>query len=92
MLCMSTIQVRTNDKMKKKAQKVLKNLGLDLSAAFNMFLVQIVVTNSIPFPIRTKNGMTPKAEKTLLKDIQWTLKHGKSYKSAKEMHDDILKG
>ena len=87
---MSTIQVRTNDRTKKKAQQVLKSLGLDLSTAINLYLVQIIVHAGIPFQILTENGMTPKAEKALLKDIEWTKKHGKRYMSTKEMFADIL--
>ena len=88
---MTTIQVRTNDKTKKKAQKVLKNLGLDLSTAINMYLVQIVVEEGIPFPIRMANGMTPEYEKKILKEIAWAKKYGKSYSSAREMHEDIMR-
>ena len=91
MLYMSTIQVRTNDKTKKRAQKILKNLGLDLSTAVNMYLVRIVVEEGIPFPIRTQNGMTPEYERELLKEIAWAKKYGKSYSSAREMHEDIMR-
>ncbi len=55
---MAQLQVRTDDKLKKQAQKILKGMGLDLSTAVNMYLYQIVSTESIPFPIRTKNGFT----------------------------------
>ena len=88
---MTTIQVRTEAKTKKAAQKVLKELGLDLSAAINMYLVQIVMMQGIPFELRTVNGFTPAQERKMLKEMEWALKHGKRYRSAKEMHDDILK-
>ncbi len=90
-MCMSTIQVRTNEKTKKKAQKILKNLGLDLSTAINLYLMKIVVTESIPFRIVTENGMTPEYEQEILKEIAWAKKHGKSYSSAQEMHEDIMR-
>ena len=89
---MSTIQVRTNQKTKRDAQHILKKLGLDLSAAINMYLVQIVVREGIPFPILTENGMTPEAERKILKEMAWAKKNGKRYTSAKEMHDDIMRG
>lgn len=88
---MSTIQVRTNDKTKKKAQKVLKHLGLDLSTAVNMYLVQIIVEEGIPFPILTEKGMTLARKRQLRKEAEWAMKYGKRYSSAKEMHDDIMK-
>lgn len=89
MVCMSTIQVRTNDKTKRKAQKILKNLGLDLSSAINVYLVQIVVYGGIPFPILTENGMTPQYEQQLLKEIE-EAKKGKGYRTARELHEAIM--
>ncbi len=87
----TTIQIRTKSQTKKAAQKVLQNLGLDLSTAINLYLVQIIEKKGIPFMILTENGMTPAMEAKMLKEIEWTKKHGKRYSSAKEMHDDILK-
>jgi DNA-damage-inducible protein J len=86
----ATIQVRTNPKTKKAAQQVLAKLGMDLSTAINIYLVQIVEKKGIPFQILTENGMTPEKERQILKEIDWALKHGKSFSSTKEMFDDIL--
>ena len=88
---MATIQVRTNEKTKKAARRILETLGLDLSTAINIYLVQIIEKKGIPFEILTENGMTPAEEKELLEDMAWSMKHGKRYASAKEMHEDILK-
>ena len=87
---MTTIQIRTNPKTKKDAQKVLSKLGLDLSTAINVYLVQIVATQSIPFQIVTENGFTPAEEQKMLKEAAWAMKYGKRYSSTKEMFDDIL--
>lgn len=87
---MSTIQVRTNDKTKKKAQRVLKNLGMDLSSAINLYLVQIVISESIPFPILTENGMTLAKEKELLRAIASARRSKKTYSSAREAHEAIM--
>jgi DNA-damage-inducible protein J len=87
---MTTIQVRTDEKTKKAAQRMLQKLGMDLSTAINMYLVQIVLQKGIPFPVLTENGMTEKTEKRLLREIANTKKNGKRYASAKEMHRDIL--
>ena len=88
---MSTIQVRTPEKTKKNAQKILKDLGLDLSTAINIYLVQIIEKKGIPFEIITENGMTLSQELKILKEIEWAKKHGKRYSSTKEMFEDILK-
>ncbi len=87
---MSTIQVRTEEKTKRAAMKILKNLGLDLSTAINIYLVKIIAKQGIPFEILTENGMTPAQERKILKEMEWALKHGKRYSSAKEMFKDIL--
>ncbi len=87
---MTTIQVRTDEKTKKAAQRMLKKLGMDLSTAINMYLVQIILHKGIPFSIVTENGFTPQEEEKILKELAWTKKHGKRYSSTKEMFKDIL--
>lgn len=88
---MTTIQVRTQDKTKKAAMKILEKLGLDLSTAINIYLVQIIAKEGIPFEILTENGMTPAEEDRILKEMAWAKKYGKRYSSTKEMFQDILK-
>lgn len=87
----TTIQVRTNGKTKKDAMRILEKLGLDLSTAINVYLVQIIAKKGIPFEILTENGMTPAAEAKILKEIAWAEKYGKRYSSTKAMFRDILK-
>lgn len=87
---MASIQVRTDGTLKKKAQKILKDLGLDLSSAVNLYLKQIVITESVPFPIRTVNGFTSQQEKQMLEEMEDAVKHGKRYDSVDELFRDIL--
>ncbi|TSC58586.1 MAG: RelB/DinJ family addiction module antitoxin [Candidatus Peregrinibacteria bacterium Greene0416_19] len=87
---MSVIHVRTDAKLKQKAQKMLKEMGLDLSSAINLYLRQITITGSIPFEIRTVNGFTPSQERRMLREEKWALEHGKRFNSAEELMDDIL--
>jgi DNA-damage-inducible protein J len=86
---MSTIQVRTDEKLKREAMKVLKDLGLDLSTAVNMFLVQVKLRKAIPFEVRTENGLTPSQEEAILKEIADAKKNGKRYSSTKALFKDI---
>ncbi|WP_034467540.1 type II toxin-antitoxin system RelB/DinJ family antitoxin [Butyrivibrio proteoclasticus] len=46
-----TITVRVDENTKECASKVLKEVGLDMSTAVNMFLRQVIITNGIPFNI-----------------------------------------
>ncbi len=87
----STISIRINPKTKKAAQKTLSGLGLDLSSGVKMFLEQVVSTESIPFTPITKKGLKLRHGNIYRKEINWAMKHGKSYSTAEEMHADIFK-
>lgn len=93
---MTTINVRTDEKLKKAAGKVLKEMGLDMSNAVKLFLHQVVITKTIPFPVKTVKGFTPEEEKKLLKErkeLKKAVKAGevKLYDSIEELHAAILK-
>ncbi len=64
---MSTIQVRIDSKTKKEAKKVLDKVGLDMSSAIKVYLHQMVISQGIPFPILTENGLTIQQEREILK-------------------------
>jgi len=63
---MTTLQVRIDEKMKKAAKKVFSAVGLDMSSAIKVYFRQVVITQSIPFPLLTENGMTVQQEKEIL--------------------------
>ena len=48
----STIQVRVDDELKNKVDKLFKDLGTDTTSAIRMFLTQAVATNGFPFEIK----------------------------------------
>ena len=87
----TTIQIRVDKKMKKEASKAFKEMGLDISSGVKLFLHQVVKSQTIPFPIRTANGFTVEQEGQMIRETKEALKSGKSYKTAKELFDDILK-
>jgi DNA-damage-inducible protein J len=87
----TTLQIRIDAKTKSSAQKIFQSLGVDMSSGVKMFLQQVVNTESIPFEIRTKNGFTLKKEKQILRETAQTLKKEKGYRTAEEMHRDILR-
>jgi DNA-damage-inducible protein J len=47
----TNINIRTDSTTKHEAQKILSDLGLDMTTAFNMFLRQIIIRKGIPFTI-----------------------------------------
>ncbi len=87
----TTLQVRMNPKLKKEVQKILESIGLDLSSAINIYFRHITLTQGIPFPLRTANGFTLKQRKELDRLEAEARRSKKSYGSAKELFDDILR-
>ena len=87
----SKIQVRIDAKTKKLAKKTLEEIGIDMSSAIKLFLRNVIITQSIPLTLRTENGFTIAQEKEILKEAKGALKSSKGYKTAEELHKDILK-
>ena len=48
----SNINIRIDDKLKKEAEKLFNDLGMNMSSAINVFLKQSVREQKIPFEIR----------------------------------------
>lgn len=46
---MATITVRIDDKTKKEAESILKELGISTSSAINIFYRQIIRDKALPF-------------------------------------------
>lgn len=51
-----SVTMRIDKDLKLEAQRLFSELGLDMTTAYNMFLVQAVRTQSIPFEIALGNG------------------------------------
>jgi len=88
---MTTLQIRIDEKTKRKAKKTLENLGLDISSGVKLFLEQVITTQSIPFSAVTKEGYKLRRGKEYLKELAQIKKGGKYFSSTKEMFEDILK-
>ncbi|MDO8518312.1 MAG: type II toxin-antitoxin system RelB/DinJ family antitoxin [bacterium] len=90
----STLQIRVDKKVKDKAQKTFKAMGLDMSSGVKLFLNEVINSGAIPFPITCFNDLPQAKREQLLekweKEAQWALKYGKHYKTAEEAHDAIL--
>lgn len=85
---MTTVNVRVEAKTKKAASKVLKSIGLDLSAGVKIFLTQVAIDKGLPFR-PTKNPAAIRAKWD--REVEEALRTGKRYKSGRELLDDILK-
>ncbi len=81
----STITVRVDDNIKKKASSVFKEVGMDMSTAINVFLKQVIRSNGIPFPVSADvpNKTTKKAIKAAEKGQM------ASFSSIDELMEDL---
>ena len=78
----SQIQIRIDYKTKKQAQKILENLGLDISSAVKMLFKQIINTGGLPYEIRDENGFTVKKSQELKQAIVEAKTSSKNFSSA----------
>lgn len=51
---MAQINIRIDDNLKEKAEKLFGELGLNMSTAFNIFIRQSIRQGGIPFEITTQ--------------------------------------
>lgn len=84
----SSINVRVDENLKKDAEKLLNELGLNLSSAINIYLKKMVQTQSIPFIIGRYNPETEAAMREA-NDILSGRAYAKSYSSARELFDEL---
>ena len=82
----TTLQVRVDKKTKQKAQKVFKNMGLDMSSGVKLYLAHVVNTGSPPFTPKTAHGVNEEQERQIIQETERILKSGKSgYRSATDL-------
>ncbi|OGM93113.1 hypothetical protein A2372_01740 [Candidatus Wolfebacteria bacterium RIFOXYB1_FULL_54_12] len=86
---MTTLTVRIDEKIKAKANKAFEKLGLDMSGAIKIFLNQVIKEDGFPFTPTNNDAVIKARWDKLDKEVAYALKHGKRYKTAKELLDDI---
>lgn len=80
----ATLSVRTDKKTKKKAEKILKSLGLNHSTAINIFYHLIVANSGLPFDVRVPNKATLQAMQDLDSGTNTN-----SFDTTEELFDDL---
>ena len=85
------ISIKIDEETKKEAQKLFKDLGLNLSTAINIFLKQAIREKGIPFYINSlpENSELAQAFEEA-KQIKKNPSNYKSYSSPEEMFKDVL--
>ncbi|MEI6810630.1 MAG: type II toxin-antitoxin system RelB/DinJ family antitoxin [Candidatus Nomurabacteria bacterium] len=85
----TTIQIRTNSKIKREAAKIFKKQGLSMSSAFNAFLEEVVYKGSLPVEVYPVEKIPAPVIRNWRKEIEKEMKTGKGYKSAEEFWEDM---
>jgi len=83
----TTIQIRINDVVKKKAQKAFKKRGLTMSSGLKLYLHDVAENECVHYVPSTPK--TRAIRKMMDREVAWAIKHGKRYSSAEEMFNDI---
>ena len=89
MSAQETIQIRIDAKTKKAAKKTLEGVGLDMSTAVKLFLINVINRQGIPLDLRTENGFTVAQEQALLRETEAAKKTGKGYSNLDNLFSDL---
>ncbi len=85
----TSMNIRMDADVKRQAQKIFSDMGMDTTTAINIFLRQVIRTHSIPFDIKTD---VPNDETLLaIKEVR-ELKNNpnvKSYDSFAELLEEV---
>ena len=92
----SMIQVRVDDDLKMKSDRLFKDLGTDTTSAIRMFLTQAVAYNGFPFEIKRPmvaehNPYMAMTEEEMLDKLKRSREHAKQgkYRDANDVISDM---
>ncbi len=88
-MAMVSTSIKIDAETKKEAQKLFKDLGMNLTTAVNIFLKQAVREQGLPFYI----GQAKYKDEVYqaMKDAEQGKNLSKGYDSVEEMFEDILR-
>jgi DNA-damage-inducible protein J len=78
------IRARIEPDVKKESEKILKEIGLNMSDAIGVFLRQINLHKGLPFSVNIPNETTKKA-------LKENLKTAKVYESTEDLFSELSK-
>ena len=79
----ATARARVRPEIKVRAESIIHDLGLSVSAAFELFYRQIILNNGLPFDVRIPNATTRKAIEDARKG------RGKKFDTAEALFEDL---
>lgn len=84
-----TIQIRVDKKTKLAARKTLEALGLDMSSAVKLFLVNVINRQGIPLDLKTENGFTLSQEQALIEETEAAKNAGRRFATVDALMNDL---
>ena len=57
----TVVRARIDEKIKDEATSVLRDMGLTVSDAIRLLLIQVAAQKALPFPVRVPNAKTQEA-------------------------------
>ena len=85
----NTLHVRVEPNIKEKAEETLKELGLSITDAINVFLNQVILHEGIPFEI--KKPRYNKETLQAIEDVKNKRNLSKSFDNVDEMFEELEK-
>lgn len=83
----TTMTIRMDDQVKKQAQELFADLGMDMTTAINLFLKQSIREQGLPFTLSRRN---PNAETiAALNDVNHHRNLSKTFDSVEELMEDL---
>ena len=79
----ATARARVRPEIKEKAETIIHDLGLSVSAAFELFYRQVILNNGLPFDVRIPDDATRKA----IEDVR--AGRGKRFDTAEALFEDL---
>ena len=84
----ASITIRIDPNVKKQAETILNNMGMDMTTAINIYLHQVINDSAIPFQphIDIPNEVTLQA----MENIENNRNMSKRFNTVSELMDDLL--
>ena len=83
------LHIRVEPNVKQKAEKTLKELGLSITDAINVFLNQVILQEGIPFEIKK-----PKFNQTTIQAMEDVINNknlSKSFETVEDLFEELEK-
>ena len=85
------ISVNVDGEVKQNAQRILSEIGMDLTTAIDLLLRTIVREERIPFDLRTKNAYRNDAHRQyILEELEKSMLEAENPNTAWLPHDDVM--